>query len=127
MAHNLSILEWNICSSNGKNFLLKSIVRAKNTDTVILQETLPIGTVHFSGYRVLCSPSQAGARGLMTLVKTTIPCSLIADLPYCGDAVESLAVESHLLGGSHNLYNVHSKPLYNRLDPNQAYSTAAQD
>lgn len=55
-------------------------------------------SVRFSGYRIFMSRSTGGPRCLITLVRATIPCSLIAD-PHCGDGVESLAVEIHLVGG----------------------------
>lgn len=54
-----------------------------------------MGAVQFSGYYVF-TPRLDGARGLMTLVKATIPCFLIANPLYCGDGMESLAVEIHL-------------------------------
>lgn len=96
MVHNLSILLWNICSYNRKSSFLQSIVRARNIAIVMLQETLTMGTVHLDG-----------ARGLMTLVISTIPCSLIANSPHCGDGVESLAVEIHLPGAPLKLYNLY--------------------
>lgn len=55
------------------------------------------------------SPSAVGTRGLVTLGRATIPCSLEADLPHCGDGVESLAFEIHLVGDPHMLYNVYSR------------------
>ncbi|XP_027230682.2 general transcription factor II-I repeat domain-containing protein 2-like [Penaeus vannamei] len=44
MAHNLSILQWNICSYKSKNFFLQSVVRARCIDVVMLQETLTMGS-----------------------------------------------------------------------------------
>ena len=127
MAHNLSILQWNICSYKSKNSFLQSIVRARSIDVVMLQETLTMGSVCFSGYHAFTTPNLDGARGLMTLVKEAIPCSLIANPPHCGDGVESLAVEIQLPGGSIKIYNIYSKPLCESLDLNQVCATAAQD
>ena len=110
MAHNLSILQWNIYSYNRKNFL-QSVVRARSIDVVMLQKTLTMGSVCFSGYHVFATPHLDGARGLMTLVKETIPSSLIANSPHCGDGIESLAVEIQLPGGPIKIYNIYSKPL----------------
>lgn len=49
MAHNLNMLQWNICSYNRKISFLQLIVRERNIDIAMLQETLTMGTVRFSG------------------------------------------------------------------------------
>lgn len=83
-------------------------------------------SVRFSGYRIFMSRSTGGPRCLITLVRATIPCSLIAD-PHCGDGVESLAVGIYLVGGLVKLYIVYSRPDCTSLDINQVCSTRSSD
>ena len=107
--------------------MLQAVVRSRNIDVVMLQETLTVDNVRFSGYHVFMLPQTAGKRGLITLVKATIPCSAIADAPHCGEETESLAVEIQLAGGPLKLYNVYSRPGCSSLDISQVCASAVQD
>ena len=127
MTRNLSILQWNICGFSSRSAILHAIVRSRSIDIVMLQETLSAEAVRFSGYHVYALPRSDGKRGLMTLVKATIPCSAIADAPHCGEDVESLAVEIQLAGGPLKLYNVYSRPHCSSLDISQVCASAAHD
>ena len=127
MASNLSILQWNINSYYSKTAMLHAHVRSKDIDIIMLQETVTGDIVRFSGYHPFVLPSQAGTRGLITLVKATIPCFRIENPIHCGDNVEVLAVEIHLAGGRLKLYNIYSRPDSRSLDISEVCASAAHD
>ena len=84
MAPNLSILQWNINSYSARSANLHAIVQTRSIDIVMLQETLTKDTVRFSGYHSFVQAKVVGTRGLITLVKATIPCSRVDNPLSCG-------------------------------------------
>ena len=127
MAPNLSILQWNINSYSARSANLHAIVQTRSIDIVMLQETLTGDTVRFSGYIPFVQASTEGTRGLITLVKATIPCSRVDNPLSCGEGVEVLAVEIQLAQGPLRLYNVYSRPACGNLDMSEVCASAEQD
>ena len=105
---------------------LQCTIQQGSYDIILLQETLlPINkNLNFSGYNSFISPSNQEARGLITLIKNTIPASSISNPIYCGEQVEVQAVKIQLLNQNLNLYNIY-KQQNGTLDIGELFSQAA--
>lgn len=59
------------------------VTQSNNHGTQFKHTTVESSFLQSTGYHVFSSSSLDDARGLMTLVNATIPCSLIADPSHC--------------------------------------------
>ena len=117
MSSDLSLLQWNICSFRARSSILRSIIMSRNTDIVMLQETLAEGDIRVSGYNVFQLPHVVGSsRGLAILVRNTLPARRIVAPISCGENVEVLAIEMPLANEQLTVYNIYRSPTRSVLD-----------
>ena len=114
-APRLRVLQWNVQGLRPKRHqVLQAIVEDK-LDVVLLQETLtqPEFEWRVAGFTCHTLPStEAGGRGCVTLVRSSIPHHRIPAPAHCGDGVEVLAVELHLGAIQLPVYNIYRSPRY---------------
>ena len=103
------LLHWNINGVRNKSAILHATANEENLDIILLQETLlpSSGSFSFSGYNTFSLPRTDTDRGLLILVKNTIPCSLVSTPIDCGDNVEVQAVKIHLADTTLTCYNIY--------------------
>ena len=124
----LKILQWNIAGYKSKCSALRAVVMAEQFDVILLQETLiPASkTISFAGYIPFYFPYNPNphSRGLLTLVKNTIPASKILQPIPCGEGVEVLAVKLQLLNHNFTIYNLY-KPHNGLLKSGELFTQAS--
>ena len=107
----IKLLQWNICGVTRKYAILQSQIIPGQHDIILLQETLLRENKPFSlkGYTVYRTHYDERGRGLLTLVKDTIPSKQINNID-CGDETETLSIEITLLNTSLFVHNIYKRP-----------------
>ena len=123
----INILQWNINGASNKRASLVHTVRTMNIDIVALQETLIPNPEKFklSGYNTFATPRTEEDRGLIILVKNSIPAKVLVNPVFCGDRVEVVAVEILLLNTNLTIYNIYRNWANNNLDLTQLFTAAS--
>ena len=119
------MFQWNICGLAPKHAALTAAAGIEKFDVILLQETLQKGNhnLGLTGYNRFKLPSnEEGTRGLITLVKNTIPTQLITNPINCGEGVEVLAVSLQLLNTNLIIYNIY-KHLQSTLELGELFAT----
>ena len=121
----ISFLQWNINGATSKKAALIHTIKTTNIDIIALQETLVTTPENYkiSGYKTLGLPQSQEDRGLLLLVRNTIPVRTINPI-YCGDRVEVMAVEITLDNTKLIIYNIYRNWANNNLNLNQLFNFA---
>ncbi|XP_068225651.1 uncharacterized protein [Palaemon carinicauda] len=121
--HRLNVLQWNIQCLRTNFALLQSQVAVQKPDVILLQETLLKENTKFSfvNYTVYRKDFTNTTRGLLTLIKNTIPSKRINDID-CHDA-ESLSIQITLSNTSLAIHNIYKSPT-KVIDANLFFATA---
>ena len=121
----LNILQWNINSITSKRAALIHALKTQDVHIAILQETLS-NTPNFkiSGFNVFATSRDDNNRGLAILVKNHIPAKMIRNPAFCGDNVEVLAVQIHLLDTQLSIYNIYRQHANDNLNLTQLFTEA---
>lgn len=111
----IKILQWNIGGLRNHLPFLKDSLYRDQIDIAILQETIYEGiNIKFPGYQIYTtSYSRRGPRGLMTLVKNSIPSHKTKQPATLGHNIESLAISIHLQEEIIDIYNCYRPPRNN--------------
>ncbi|KAG0713960.1 putative RNA-directed DNA polymerase from transposon X-element [Chionoecetes opilio] len=109
----LKVLQWNVAGLRNKRPEIIQAIVEEDLDLVLLQETLtPLDFEwRVAGYSIYGLPRDGdGCRGLMVLVRSSLPHHRITDPVQCGEGVEVLAVQLQLAGLPLLVYNIYSSP-----------------
>lgn len=110
-AETINIIQWNICGIRAKKHHLQAAAATKGIDIFLLQETkLPDTTFTLPGYQSFLLPQAHGRQGLATLVRNTLPSSIIRSPPDCGDGNEVLGVTITTKNNIIRIYNIYKNP-----------------
>ena len=123
--NNLKILQLNIHSVRSKFASLDAAIKQDKYDIIILQETL-VNKFSYSGFQTFTLPCNQENRGLLTLVRSTIPATPINPPIPCGEGVETLAVKVQLLNQTLNVYNIY-KQQEGYLELGELFALAANE
>ena len=123
----INILQWNINGAYRKKASLLYALHTADIDIAVLQETLVTNTENFriSGYNTFALQQDQENRGLIILIKNTIPAKTINPI-YCGDRVEVMGIEINLAETTLTLYNIYRNWANNNLNMNQLFDSAIQ-
>ena len=124
----MRIIHWNAQGLRTKSSLLQACVRLERTDVIFLQETLLPPSSNFSipGYISYFLPYSPDCRGLLTLVKRSIPHTHISTPPYCGDRVEVQSIKIQLDNNTLTCYNIY-KHQDGELNLSAIFASAEQE
>ncbi|XP_068225474.1 uncharacterized protein [Palaemon carinicauda] len=116
-SNNINVLSWNILGIRAKYALLQSQVAIQRPDIILLQGTLlRENKFNFANYKIYRQHWTDTCRGLLTLVKNTIPSKRIADIN-CHDA-NTLSIQITIINTTlttHNIYRPPASILYANL------------
>ncbi|XP_068225280.1 uncharacterized protein [Palaemon carinicauda] len=106
----INVLQWNILGIRLKYAILQSQVAVQRPDIILLQETLlrEHTSFKFANYKIYRTHHTDISRGLLTLIKNTIPSQRITDID-CHEA-ETLSVQITLLNTTLTIHNIYKSP-----------------
>ena len=122
------ILHWNVNGVRNKAALLQAIAKTEDLDIILLQETLlpATGSFSFTGYNMISLPRTNENRGLLALIKNSIPYSTITTPIECGDNVETQAIKIYLADTTLTCYNIY-KHINGSLDLGELFMQATTE
>ena len=108
----LNIIQWNANGIQLKKHQIQAAAGLENIDIFLIQESLLQETHNFNlpgfqVYRLHHIRGEGNPRGLVTLVRNSIPNKPVQHNIFCGDRVEALGVEIQLADDTYHVYNLY--------------------
>ena len=124
--HVTRLLQWNINGAAGRKALLEASLANGPIDICILQESLlrEPSTFRVPGYQVFSLAQGGMGRGLVTLVRDSIPAERWLDVPDCGEGVEVLGVKVALQDTALHVVNIY-RPARSTLELGEIFAEAS--